>query len=244
MDSARNRCSISLMWKTFAILLLLAAPAVARDNATAYEALRVVGSQLGRNHINRVISVSGVGGDPQPETWKIVIDDPRARGGTRELEVAGGRIVSERTPVRSVAGATEGATIKTARLNLDSSGAFSVARYTADKSGTRFETASYTLRTDERGDPTWIVTLHNRSRPVGTIYIGANRGTVTRTEGMFAGASMDDVQTDEDREKDDGPGIFDTAKTQITQTFRRAQREASGMFKKVRRSFADFIAGD
>ena len=47
-----------------------------------------------------------------------------------------------------------------------------------------------TLRTNERGDGTWIVTLQNQNRrPVGTIYIGANKGTVTRTEGMFAGCA-------------------------------------------------------
>src|SRR5712692_12116472 len=100
---------------------------------------------------------------------------PRARGGVREVEVRNGRIDSERTPVRSVVGSSEGATINTARLNLDSSGAYAVASHTADKSNTRFATVSYTLRTDERGDPTWIVTLHGQSgRPVGTIYIGAN----------------------------------------------------------------------
>jgi hypothetical protein len=231
------------MWKSFAAILLLATPVFAQEHATAYEALRVVGSQLGREHVNQVISMTGADGDPQPETWKIMLDDPHARGGVREVEVAGGRIVSERTPVRSVAGSSEGATIKTGRLNLDSSGAFSVASHTADKSNTRFETASYTLRTDERGEPTWIVTLLNRSRPVGTIYIGANRGTVTRTEGMFDGTTMADVQVDEDRDKNSG-GILGSAKTRIRDTFRRAQDEAGGMFHKVRRSFADFIAGD
>src|SRR6185312_7765295 len=110
----------------------------------------------------------------------------RATGGVREIEVANGRVVSERTPVRSVVGSTEGATINTSRLNLDSNGAFSVARRTAEKSNTQFETVTYTLRTDERGEPIWIVTLENQSRhPVGTIHIGANRGTVVRTEGMF-----------------------------------------------------------
>lgn len=243
MDSGPNRCSISLMWKSFAAVLLLATPAFAQEHATAYEALRVVGSQLGRGHVNHVISVTGAEGDPQPATWKILLDDPNARGGVREVEVAGGRIVSERTPVRSVAGSSEGATIKTARLNLDSSGAFSVASHTAEKSNTRFETVSYTLRTDERGEPTWIVTLQNRSRPVGTIHIGANRGAVTRTEGMFDGTTMADVQTDEDRDKNDR-GILNTTKTRIRDTFHRAQDEASGMFHRVRRSFADFIAGE
>jgi hypothetical protein len=120
-----------------------------------------------------------------------------------------------------------------------------VASHTADKSNARFETVSYTLRTDERGDPVWIVTLHSRGgRPVGTIHIGANRGNVTRTEGMFSGTSMEDVETDRGPERDEpkeGGGIIGTARARIRQTFRRAQDEARDMFQRVRRSFTDFI---
>ena len=143
-----------------------------------------------------------------------------------------------------MAGSTEGATINTRRLNLDSSGAYSVASYTADKSSAQFSRADYTLRTDERGEPVWIVTLHNRSgRPVGTIHIGANRGNVTRTEGMFAGATMEDVETDETvRDEDEsGGGILSGTKARIRGAFRRAQDGARGMFDRVRRSFVDFI---
>ena len=234
------------MWKSFALLLVAAAPALAQEHATAYEALRVVGSQMGRDSVNRVISVTGAEGDPQPETWKILLDDSRARGGVRELEVSGGRVVSERTPIRAVAGSSEGATINTSRLNLDSSGAFSVASHTAEKSNTPFQTVSYTLRTDERGDPIWIVTLQNKSRPVGTIYIGATRGTVSRTEGMFAGATMEDVETDQEpeREKEDRGNIVDTAKSRISHSFWRAQHEAKELFERTKRSFSDFINRD
>src|SRR5260370_8551820 len=217
MDSARKRCSIALMWKTLAALLLFSTSARAQENPTAYDALRVVGTKLNRDYVNRVISMTGVNGNPQPETWKILLEDQRARGGVREVEVANGNMVSERRPVRTVVGSGEGATIDTTRLNLDSSGAYTVASHTADKSNTRFETVSYTLRTDERGDPTWIVTLRNRSRPVGTIYIGANRGNVTHTEGMFAGAAMSDVETNRDTEHgpDDEGGTFPVPKTRI-----------------------------
>jgi hypothetical protein len=162
----------------------------------------------------------------------------------REVEVANGQVVSERTPVRAVVGSSEGATIKTARLNLDSSGAYAVASHTADKSNARFATVSYTLRTDEHGNPVWIVTLQNKSsRPVGTIYIGADRGNVTRTEGMFAGTNMEDVETDRDAERDteNERGIIGTAKARVRETFRRAQDEARDMFQRVRRSFVDFI---
>ena len=240
MDIWQNRCSISPMWRSCGALLLLVTPVLAQEHATAYDALRVVGTQLNRDFVDHVISITGVEGDPQPETWKIMLDDPRARGGVREVEVANGRVVSERTPVRSVTGSTEGATIDTARLNLDSSGAFAVASHTAERSNTAFVTVSYTLRTDEGGEPIWIVTLVNKSsRPVGTIYVGANRGTVTRTEGMFAGASMDEVETDRDEENEGG--ILSTTKARVKHAFHRTQEEARGMFERVRRSFSDFI---
>jgi len=228
------------MWRSCGALLLLVTPVLAQEHATAYDALRVVGTQLNRDFVDHVISIAGVEGDPQPETWKIMLDDPRVRGGIREVEVANGRVVSERPPVRSVTGSTEGATIDTARLNLDSSGAFAVASHTAERSNTAFATVSYTLRTDQGGEPIWIVTLVNKSsRPVGTIYVGANRGTVTRTEGMFAGASMDEVETDSEEENEGG--ILSTTKARVKHAFHRTQEEARGMFERVRRSFSDFI---
>jgi hypothetical protein len=190
------------MWKSFAaFLLLVTTPALAQENATAYEAVRVVGTKLGRRALNHIVSITGVEGDPQPAKWKIILEDPDARGGVREIQVADGRIASDRVPDRSVTGSTEGAMIDTARLNLDSSGVYAVASHTAQASHTAFATVDYTLRTDEHGEPVWIVTLLSKSsRPVGTIYIGANRGIVRRTEGMFAGATMEDVETEYDAE--------------------------------------------
>jgi hypothetical protein len=221
------------------VLLLFAAPALAQENGTAYDALRVVGTELGRGALNHVVSITGVRGNPQPEKWKIILEDSNGRG-VRELEVADGKIDSEHRPGHSVAGSTEGATIDTSQLNLDSSGAYEVASHTADLSHANFATADYTLRTDERGEPTWIVTLLNRSsRPVGTIHIGAMRGTVKRTEGMFAGATMEDVENDSDSDEETGP--FSGVRRRIKDTFHHTQEEARDMFERVKRSFTDFI---
>lgn len=231
------------MWKPLFALLIGVAPVVAQENLTAYDALRVVGDRFGRAAVNHIISVTGVDGNPQPETWRILLENPGGRG-TREVEVTNGQVASDRRPTRSVIGSTEGATINTRRLNLDSSGAYSVASYTADKSSAHFSNVDYTLRNDERGNPIWVVTLHSRSgRPVGTIHIGANRGNVTRTEGMFAGATMEDVQTDETVTEDveEGSGPFSHTKARIRAAFLRAQDQARGMFDRVRRSFVDFI---
>jgi hypothetical protein len=89
------------MWKFLGALLLFAAPALAQDNATAYEALRVVGSELGRGSLNHVVSITGVKGDPRPKKWKIILEDPDGRG-VREVQVADEKIDSEHRPGRSV----------------------------------------------------------------------------------------------------------------------------------------------
>ena len=123
------------MWVGF---LLLATPVWAEQNATVYEALRVVGSELGRDALQQIVSIRGTKGDPQPEKWKIVVEDPQG-GGVRELQVADGKIDSDDEANRDVAGSTEGATIDVSRLNLDSSGAYAVASHTAEASHTSFQ---------------------------------------------------------------------------------------------------------
>jgi hypothetical protein len=227
------------MWRVWVGLLLLATPVWAEENATAYEALRVVGRELGRDALHQIVSITGNKGDPQPDKWKIIVEDPQGRG-LRELHVADGKIDSEETAESDTAGSSEGATIDISRLNLDSSGAYAVASHTAEASHTSFATADYTLRTDDRGEPMWIVTLRNRSsHPVGTIYIGGTRGTVRRTEGMFAGTTMEDVEGDYGQ--GEVTGVIRNAKRSIKHGFNRAQDEARGMFEKVKRSFSDFI---
>ncbi len=183
------------MWKLLLASVLLATPALAQENPSAYEALRVVGTQLNREMMSRIISVTGVDGDPQPRRWKILVGDRRSSGGVREITVEDNRIASQRVPNRSVTGSTEGNTINTARLNLDSTGAYSVASHTAETSHVTFALVSYTLRTDDRGNPVWIVTLEDRSRrPVGTIHIKANDGRVSRVEGMYQGRNMEQIE--------------------------------------------------
>jgi hypothetical protein len=238
------------MWKSLLAAFLLATPVLgqegSQENASAYEALRVIGTQLNRDLVNRVISVAGVDGDPQPRTWKILVADRRADGGVREIVVEDQRIVSERIPNRSV-GSTEGATINTARLNLDSTGAYAVASHTAETSHVTYALVSYTLRTDGSGNPVWIVTLEDRSsRPLGTIHIRANSGSVTRVEGMYSGRNM--TQVEEERDRVEGPESEEAddadeniVKRNLKRMFRRTKEDAHRIFQRVHRSFVDFF---
>jgi hypothetical protein len=235
------------MLKSSAALFLASAASIfAQTNPTAYDALRAVGNQLNRDYVNRVISVAGADGNPQPSTWHILIDDQNAHA-IREVEVSEGRIASNHISSRHLAGTAQGATINPARLNLDSSGAYEVASRTAASSHVPFAFVNYTLRTNEHGDGTWIVNLQNQHhRPVGTIYIGANKGTVTRTEGMFAGAPMDAVVEDhrEGEVEDEVDSGDNPIMRSVRHMFYRTRDQARETFKRVRHNFADFIRGN
>jgi hypothetical protein len=243
------------MSKSLLAWLLLATPVLAQENPSAYEALRVMGTQLNRQLVNRVVSVSGSEGDPQPRAWKVLVEDKNAANGIREIVVEDNRVVSQRATNRSVVGSTKGATINTSKLNLDSTGAYSVAAHTAETSHVTFSLTSYTLRTDDRGNPVWVVTLADRSnRPVGTIHIRASDGRVTRVEGMYQGRNMEQVEVNPDV-ADNGPAVENDEQVQnddensdenlvlkdVKRMFRRTTRDATRMFQRVRRSFVDFF---
>jgi hypothetical protein len=245
------------MWKLLIASLLLAGPILAQESPSAYEAMRTIGTQLNRQAVNRVVSVTGVDGDPQPRSWKILVEDKKAAGGVREYVIEDNRIVSQRVPNRSVAGSTQGATIDTAKLNLDSTGAYSVAAHTAETSHITFSLTSYTLRTDDRGNPVWVITLADRSnRPVGTIHIRASDGRVKRVEGMYQGRNMEQAEVNpdvdnppvvendtatDDQTIDDENSDENLVFKDIKRMFHRTTRDASRMFHKVRRSFVDFF---
>ena len=245
------------MRKLLLASLLLATPVLAQEPPSAYEAIRVIGTQVNRAAVNHVVSVSGVDGDPQPRSWKILVEDKNAPNGVREYVIEENRIVSQRAPNKSVVGSTKGSTINTSKLNLDSTGAYSVAAHTADTSHVTFALTNYTLRTDERGNPIWIVTLADRSnRPVGTIHIRASDGRVTRVEGMYQGRNMEQVEVNpdvdnppavenenpsDDQSVDDENSDEELVFKDIKRMFRRTTRDANRMFHKVRRSFTDFF---
>lgn len=233
------------MRKWIAALLFLAVPLVsAQTQPTAYQAMRTVGLHFNRQLVNHIISVSGNEGNPQPATWTILLDDPQARGGVREVEVQNDKVVSERTPLRESVASSLGADIDTSKLNLDSSGAYTVAQQTAAASHVTFTTVDYTLRMDERGNPIWVLALHRADgEPAGKIFIGANHGTITRTEGLFGGGDQvaQNNEGSANDADDDDDGDVNPIKRGIKDAFKKFGRDVKHDFYKVRRSFVDFF---
>ena len=169
--------------KTALLAALLSLVAVfARAADTAYTALRAVGKQNGEATLDRIVEVRARGGMPHPEVWKIIIDDPQARGGIREVDVQRGKIIGERTPT----GRPLGKPMNFNQLNLDSEGAFTVANQEAAKSGVPFERIDYVLKSGTgSGAPVWELQLQSAAGGrVGSIQIAADSGTVLRRDGF------------------------------------------------------------
>ncbi|MFL6595566.1 MAG: hypothetical protein ACJ8HQ_08995 [Chthoniobacterales bacterium] len=253
-------------------LLFTASSVFADQQITAYAALKAVSRQVSPVALNRVISVTGVDGDPQPTRWNILVVDKHAAEGVREIQVANGRVIAQGPPTTTVVGSTSEATIPTSKLNLDSNGAFAVANHTADTSHLNFAFLTYTLRTNERGQPVWIVTLQDEGRrSLGTIHINANRGNITRVEGLYRGTNMATVeqdpgnrvvqrnvrpprdveqtapegeyvdQTGEGEVTDEGDEDENVVKKELKRLFRHTKDESQRVFHRVRSSFDDFM---
>ena len=174
----------------FVGLLVLAASLRAEEN-TAYTALRLIGNLRGEETLKQVLAVSGDSGNQQPGMWMIVLDDPAARGGVRELQIVSGQVASERTPVSSeLAG---GKTIDLNQLNLDSDGAYQVAQEEAKKNGAGFDQASYRLSVDpDTGKPLWVVRLlDSRRQGVGIVKVAADNGSLVSSSNWANSGSGD-----------------------------------------------------
>ena len=154
------------------------AVAARADGGTAYLALKA--AQKGADSSARLIEVTGERGEPQPQEWKVILTDPTARGGIREIVASGDVIVSQRTPVKGYTGVGSEPSIALARLNVDSDRAFEIANKQAVARKIGFSWVDYTLRANaEGGAPLWILRLQNNmGSRVGVVQISAENGSV------------------------------------------------------------------
>ena len=163
---------------TLAFGFWLAAASARADGGTAYLALKA--AQQGTDSSASLIEVTGERGEPQPQEWKVVLGDPAARGGIREIVASGDVIVSQRTPVKGYTGVGSQPSIALTRLNLDSDRAFEIANKQAIARRVGFSWVDYTLRADAAGGaPVWTLRLYNNmGSNVGVTQISAENGSV------------------------------------------------------------------
>jgi hypothetical protein len=163
---------------TFALGWWLVAATARADAGTAYLALKA--AQTGADSSAKLIELTGERGEPQPQEWKVVLSDPTARGGIREIVASGDVIVSQRTPVKGYAGVGAEPAIALGRLNVDSDRAFEIANKQAIARRIGFSWVDYILRANaEGGAPLWILRLYNNmGSRVGVVQISAENGSI------------------------------------------------------------------
>ena len=174
---------------TISFFLLGAAALSAAPAGPAFAGLHAIES-LPSASASQVVEIRGERGEPQPAEWLVVLHDSSARGGTRELTMANGRITSERTPVH---GSTEIAAlvpISSAKLKFDSDSVFRTAQSEAERNQVGFDSISYKLRADpESKAPVWSVSIFDKQGgTVATMRISASDGTVVRPFKLDANA--------------------------------------------------------
>lgn len=189
------------MKSTLLALSALFAPLVASAADTAYAALRVIGKS-NREALNRVVEVRGRNGSPQPDVWKVTVDDPQARGGIREYEVQRGKIIAQRTPTsRSFGGA-----MNFNQLNLDSDGLFTIVDQEAKKDGTVFSRLEFLLKSGTGGGaPVWEVDLFDGRKQAGRMIIAADSGSVLSRNAAHDSSEAERRPQDQTRYREPAP---------------------------------------
>lgn len=186
------RDGVSLVMKhlLFCCVLTLAGAAFA-DGGSAYSALRAA-QQTGS--LGDLVEVEGDRGEPRPQTWKLLFKDSTARGGVREVEVSGGVVVAQRTPLRGSSGVAAMQPIALPQLNLDSDAVFDIANRQAAANKLGFSWVDYSLRSHSvTGAPLWALKLYdNMGANVGRMSVSAVDGSIVVPLGGVAQPRSDE----------------------------------------------------
>lgn len=221
---------------------------------TAYTALNAVGKVKGQAYLDNLLDLEGLDGSSQPGTWRLIFEDSTSRGGFREVEVRGGEIISQSTPLKSPFGSSDRVNLD--HLQLDSDGAFTLAEREANKEGISFATANYLLQADS-GKPVWRVQLLNSGgNVVQTLRISAKTGDVigghTRPTSPVADsdyvnpepqtASNSEIDPD-DRAALEPDGPNDSTELKIHRSAIRARLKIKNSFKHLGGSVEEIFTG-
>ena len=164
---------------TFYLFFICAAALSAAPAGPAFAGLSAIKSQSYAG-TSQVVEIRGERGEPQPAEWIVILHDPSARGGVRELTIVNGQITAERTPLR---GPTEIAALvpmDSSMFKLDSDAVFRTVQSESVRNQIGFDWIDYKLRTDpETKAPAWSVCLFDKEgSALATMRISAGDGAL------------------------------------------------------------------
>jgi hypothetical protein len=177
------------------LLLVCSFPVFAGNAGSAILALRTVADQPYAANAS-VVELKGERADPMPAEWQILLADPSARGGVREVSVANGAITSERTPLKGFQNVSDMPGIQIADVSVDANSVFQSVQEQANEARVGFHWLDYTLRLDPATqEPVWTVRLFDEmGTVVGTMGIAAQGGAIVQVIQMPDGSPVKESQ--------------------------------------------------
>jgi len=166
--------------KNILIYFVSAASAVAGNAGSVIQALQTIADQPYAQNAS-FVEVKGERGSPNPEEWTILLSDPTARGGVREVSVANGQITSERTPLRGFTDVANVPALSRSKVVADVGPVFQAVEQEAIAKKVGFDWIDYNLKSDTASDtPLWKVKLYdNMGSLVATATVSATNGLLT-----------------------------------------------------------------
>lgn len=164
------------------LLFLCALTLCAHADNTALGALKL----LPKDAAKRLARIEARDGRPQPERWYLLVHDAAVPTGMREVVVAGGKIVANRTLSQFADSLHPAEVVGAASVKVDSDMLVRVVASFVVANGARFGSLSYELGKEvATGVPQWRVTiLDPKGGTVGVLVLDATKGTVLSHEGF------------------------------------------------------------
>jgi hypothetical protein len=165
-----------------AACLSLACLAPAALAASALEALRL----LGPDYLQNLALVAARDGSPEPQRWHILLHDPRAETGLREIVVTDGKKTAERSVSQFAERLTAADILGPDSVRIDSPQLGKLALQFGLANQLNVSALHYDLRkSGPEAAPLWTVTcLDANGSEVGKLIVSATRGTVLMHPGF------------------------------------------------------------
>jgi len=177
-----NMTSMTNLRIAFTAILGIGALAAAQPAhaTTAKAAVDVVVKQFGKAYAERIISVSGQKGEPEPAAWHVFAYDLQQQGLVSHFVVQNGKLAGAGLLDAARSHPLAGPRLPWTRIKLDSPQIFRQANNAAINAKVGFDSIDYHLTTDRRNNiPVFEVWLKNaQGRIVGTLGISATDGRI------------------------------------------------------------------
>jgi hypothetical protein len=167
--------------KNILVYFLGAASALAGNAGSVIKALQTIADQPYAQNAS-FVEVKGERGSPNPQEWTILLSDPTARGGVREVTIANGQITSERTPLRGFTDVANVPALSRSKVVADVGPVFQAVEQESIAKKVGFDWIDYNLKSDTASDtPLWKLKLYDS---LGSLVATA---TVSATNGKLMG---------------------------------------------------------